>query len=631
MAYEELKRTNYNHSGPHTAQDHYQDFEQYHEPLNRMQNANLFNWGIVDGLEVAATIGSQQLAVNPGVGIDIGGRLISLPTGGQGDIGANPKGTPPQNQLVSVPITLTTAGFHSKNVYVTVEFCEYYLRSPTDPYDPGDYEQIPWVRLQETSLFVIDGSALILATVNIDGTGIIRAIHGNNRKLIETNQEKITFKRGAQLTTPPNSIGDEIQGEIRAISPADGSGLKISVPKFGDSVLLAKEGGGNFAKLDIHADTVVVRDSGGNEGAKINGNIGKLSIKNIDSIGDTLNIRANNVAVTDSTGKNVFDFQAKIASLYLGAQGNEGDFGVRDGAGTEVLHFNGKNASLKIGGPKNEGDLIILDDTSPKALTTARIDGKTGTLSIKRIDSIGDALYIDSGLTMINNGNLNVIGDVTARTFNGRVLTGSQWSDVAGGISYNGGDVSIAGRLGTNNFSPDPRTPGWGGGIHTWDIEAEGTIWSANGIIIGGSDKEIFFEDNGQIRSLDDNHRIMFRRSEDIMEIREWGRIIITSGYRPGNQIASILCDNNGWVWVRGIGSDRRLKKNIKPLKDSLDKLLKLRGVTYEWKEPEKIGNTPGEKIGLIAQEVEEIFPEWVRTVPGGMYPDVKLPDGIKG
>jgi hypothetical protein len=43
------------------------------------------------------------------------------------------------------------------------------------------------------------------------------------------------------------------------------------------------------------------------------------------------------------------------------------------------------------------------------------------------------------------------------------------------------GDVTMTGRLGTGNWPAQPRTPGWGGGIHTWDVEAEGTMWSRNG------------------------------------------------------------------------------------------------------------------------------------------------------
>jgi hypothetical protein len=43
------------------------------------------------------------------------------------------------------------------------------------------------------------------------------------------------------------------------------------------------------------------------------------------------------------------------------------------------------------------------------------------------------------------------------------------------------GEVRIEGNLGTHGFSPQPR-PGWAGGIHTWDVEAEGSIWTAHTI-----------------------------------------------------------------------------------------------------------------------------------------------------
>lgn len=49
-------------------------------------------------------------------------------------------------------------------------------------------------------------------------------------------------------------------------------------------------------------------------------------------------------------------------------------------------------------------------------------------------------------------------------------------------------DVYISGNLGTHGFAPNPKTPGWGGGIHTWDVEAEGTIWSRNGSQSGNRD-----------------------------------------------------------------------------------------------------------------------------------------------
>jgi hypothetical protein len=55
-----------------------------------------------------------------------------------------------------------------------------------------------------------------------------------------------------------------------------------------------------------------------------------------------------------------------------------------------------------------------------------------------------------------------------------------------------------------------------------------------------------------------------------------------------------------------------RLKKDIAPVDDALSLLLQLRGVRFEWKEPAKMGNLSGPQIGLVAQEVEKVFPEWV-------------------
>jgi hypothetical protein len=66
----------------------------------------------------------------------------------------------------------------------------------------------------------------------------------------------------------------------------------------------------------------------------------------------------------------------------------------------------------------------------------------------------------------------------------------------------------------------------------------------------------------------------------------------------------------SGGSW--GTYSDKRLKKNIQNLDGALDKLLKLRPVTFEHKDPKKPGYVAGKQTGFIAQEVEEIFPEWV-------------------
>jgi hypothetical protein len=56
--------------------------------------------------------------------------------------------------------------------------------------------------------------------------------------------------------------------------------------------------------------------------------------------------------------------------------------------------------------------------------------------------------------------------------------------------------------------------------------------------------------------------------------------------------------------------SDARLKTNVKPLENSLEKVKQLQGVYYEWIDGERKGKT---EVGLIAQEVEKVVPEVVR------------------
>jgi hypothetical protein len=58
--------------------------------------------------------------------------------------------------------------------------------------------------------------------------------------------------------------------------------------------------------------------------------------------------------------------------------------------------------------------------------------------------------------------------------------------------------------------------------------------------------------------------------------------------------------------------SDRNLKEDIKPLEGALDRLTRLQGRTFKWKDPAELNAEEGTHIGLVAQEVEEVFPQWV-------------------
>jgi hypothetical protein len=60
--------------------------------------------------------------------------------------------------------------------------------------------------------------------------------------------------------------------------------------------------------------------------------------------------------------------------------------------------------------------------------------------------------------------------------------------------------------------------------------------------------------------------------------------------------------------------SDERLKRDIAPLNRSVDKLLRLQGVSFYWKDPAKHGDNAQIQRGFVAQDYEKVFPEWVTT-----------------
>ena len=67
---------------------------------------------------------------------------------------------------------------------------------------------------------------------------------------------------------------------------------------------------------------------------------------------------------------------------------------------------------------------------------------------------------------------------------------------------------------------------------------------------------------------------------------------------------------------VRGVGapgSSRRWKINVRKVQDALDKVVELRGVTFDWKDSGR------RDIGLIAEEVGKVVPEVVTYEDNGV------------
>ncbi len=122
------------------------------------------------------------------------------------------------------------------------------------------------------------------------------------------------------------------------------------------------------------------------------------------------------------------------------------------------------------------------------------------------------------------------------------------------------------------------------------------------------------------------------------------------AAYRNNSLVFSVKADGEVWSAVNRHTSDLSLKQNIKPITNPLEKVLQLRGVTFDMnfptltKEEAKINPeeafkyaqqiTPSltrevfnqiqteksrQQMGVIAQEVEKVIPEVVRTREDGL------------
>ena len=69
--------------------------------------------------------------------------------------------------------------------------------------------------------------------------------------------------------------------------------------------------------------------------------------------------------------------------------------------------------------------------------------------------------------------------------------------------------------------------------------------------------------------------------------------------------------DGDVYAFSGTVSSDIALKKNIVVIPNALDKVSQLNGVSWDWKDDSR-----GSSVGLVAQNVEKIFPELVKDAP---------------
>ena len=130
------------------------------------------------------------------------------------------------------------------------------------------------------------------------------------------------------------------------------------------------------------------------------------------------------------------------------------------------------------------------------------------------------------------------------------------------------------------------------------------------GVYVG--DDEYFYRGGEDLIRSDDNIRIGGEIRQGVMD---YGAYAIQT---PGTIYANAGGLTAG-SWTSS--SDERLKQNIHPIDNALSALYRINGVRYSWRSedfPER-NFDKDEHIGIIAQELEKVFPELVIEDSQGM------------
>jgi hypothetical protein len=292
-----------------------------------------------------------------------------------------------------------------------------------------------------------------------------------------------------------------------------------------------------------------------------------------------------NVGINTSTPTGIFDIQGGTTTVGTGK--GRGISLIAEG-GEQGNEIPGGNIFLK-GGNSGYGDAaeIIIGGGKP-----------TGT---------GGDINIYSGHGPEIGGNINIISSVAGlfdNTNDGQLINKNNLLN----------KISSNFKIGDIKIGTDPYSNMFGGKISIFTGNDNG----------GGGDIEILTGMSGGAGNKITLSTTISNGGADI--ILEAGK---GTGNIGGEDIILTPNSNGGLVIVNGSGtysgswtssSDRRYKKNIQPIENSLEKVKKLKSVSYEWKTedyPNKKFQS-GKQIGLIAQEVEKVEPILVSTDSDG-------------
>tara|TARA_S200002703_G_scaffold50459_1_gene43861 strand:- start:5313 stop:6392 length:1080 start_codon:yes stop_codon:yes gene_type:complete len=298
------------------------------------------------------------------------------------------------------------------------------------------------------------------------------------------------------------------------------------------------------------------------------------------------------------------DASAKIEINEAGTIIHTGTSSIDVSGGTFTTSTAQKQAIVQAGPGSGTIDVSGGTFTTSTAQKTAIVDGGKGNLTKSDVglsNVTNDTQVPASGGSFTGNvsfsdNNITNVGDISLDTISsdsGTSIDVTLGTDSGDDFNVGSGKLVVEGDTGNVGIGTDSPTSSTGNTLEIYDDNTptfklnDGGTFKAY-IKLGGNDLEI-------------------RGSSGAMEFYNGGNndgesttlrlTIASNGNFTGSSSADI--------------SDQRFKENIKDLTGSLEKICKLRGISYTWKkEANKDVDVP--YYGLLAQELEAVIPDLV-------------------
>ena len=184
------------------------------------------------------------------------------------------------------------------------------------------------------------------------------------------------------------------------------------------------------------------------------------------------------------------------------------------------------------------------------------------------------------------------------------------------------GNALVTGRIGIGSTMPATGT-----GIYLWSntsgtasqIFAQGQVYPSNGASVNRDMLSILNNNGGSVNARINLWGDVYNVGPQIDYGAALHRFMhqnlttFIGGFSNGNLLTggatTISVDANGYI-IRGATSDQRLKSNIVPLTEyGLATVSNLNPVSFEWNDDAKVKFGDGLQYGLIAQDVQQVFP----------------------